>query len=326
MDCLVPWDWWLVGAAAVATFGGIGGREGTKLVAPATVVQAATRLTPEVVARAFMSVGLASEKTPISFPQDVSIDGKGWLAVLDLPYGKTYQKHAVAKRLEIASGLDVNQVRVFLDPDPVSERRVRLWVSDIDVFAQKPVPSPLVKAEKWDLWQGVPFGLDARERLITMPLVWSNPLVGAIPRMGKTFSARLPAAAAALDPHTRLYVFNGKGDRAWAPFEEVAHVYGSGIREEVVERLVNSLTDLVADMNSRYERMNSLPAEQCPEAKLTPALAQSRRMNMPLTVVAIDEIQRYLEHPKHGEKILDLLTDLVKVGPAAGIILVPATQ
>ena len=103
-------------------------------------------------------------------------------------------------------------------------------------------------------------------------------------------------------------------------------MYGSGIREEVVERLVNSLTDLVADMNSRYERMNSLPAEQCPEAKLTPALAQSRRMNMPLTVVAIDEIQRYLEHPKHGEKILDLLTDLVKVGPAAGIILVLATQ
>jgi hypothetical protein len=39
--------------------------------------------------------------------------------------------------------------QLVLDPDPVSERRVRLWVSDIDVFAQKPVPSPLVKAEKW---------------------------------------------------------------------------------------------------------------------------------------------------------------------------------
>jgi S-DNA-T family DNA segregation ATPase FtsK/SpoIIIE len=47
---------------------------------------------------------------------------------------------------------------------------------------------------------------------------------------------------------------------------------------------------------------------------------------MPLTLVAIDEIQRYLEHKDHGEKVLELLTDLVKVGPAAGIILVLATQ
>jgi S-DNA-T family DNA segregation ATPase FtsK/SpoIIIE len=46
----------------------------------------------------------------------------------------------------------------------------------------------------------------------------------------------------------------------------------------------------------------------------------------PLVLIAIDEVQRYFEHPMHGETIADLLTELVKVGPAAGYMLVLATQ
>jgi S-DNA-T family DNA segregation ATPase FtsK/SpoIIIE len=275
--------------------------------------------------RAFAAAGLAKDSDQISFAQPIQRDGKGWLAVLDLPYGKTFAQ-AATKREALASGLNVNAVMVFVDPDVLSARRVRLWVSDIDVFAQKPVASPLVKAEHFDFWQPIPFGVDARDRLVTLPLIWSSLLVGAIPRMGKTFSARIPAAAAALDPHVRLYVFNGKGDAAWRSFEQVAHVYGSGVRDEVVGLLVASLRELVADMNGRFERMATLPTDVCPDAKLTPALARNRRLDMPLTVLGMDEVQRYLEHPEHGEEILALLTDLAKVGPAAGIMLVLATQ
>lgn len=320
-----PGSVWLLGAAAVGALGATGRREDKPIVTPAVVTQSATRLVPGVVVRAFAAAGLASEKEPITFAQDIQRDGKGWLAVVDLPYGRTYRQ-AAKRQPEIASGLDVHQVTVFLDPDPVSERRVRLWVSDIDVFAQKPVVSPLVKAAKFDFWQPIPFGVDARDRLVTVPLVWSSLLVGAIPRMGKTFSARLVVAAGALDPYVRLYVFNGKGDRSWLPFAKVAHRYGSGIRDEVVELLVSSLRELVADMNDRFERMSKLPADVCPEDKLTPALSRNRRMNMPLTVLSIDEIQRYLEHPEHGETILALLVDLAKVAPAAGIMMVLATQ
>ena len=48
-------------------------------------------------------------------------------------------------------------------------------------------------------------------------------LVGAIPRMGKTFAARLPAAAAALDPWVQLFVFDGKGGKDYQPFELVRY-------------------------------------------------------------------------------------------------------
>jgi S-DNA-T family DNA segregation ATPase FtsK/SpoIIIE len=47
---------------------------------------------------------------------------------------------------------------------------------------------------------------------------------------------------------------------------------------------------------------------------------------MPLTGIWIDEVQRYLEHEKHGATIVNLLTDLVKVGPSVGIMAVLATQ
>jgi hypothetical protein len=62
------------------------------------------------------------------------------------------------------------------------------------------------------------------------------------------------------------------------------------------------------------------------QAKLTPAIARNKRLGTPLRLVCIDEVQRYLEHPDHGKTILELLTDLAKVGPAVGIMLVLATQ
>ena len=315
----------LAALAGAGILGWVGRRTDRPIVTPATLTQAVRKLTPDVVIRAFISAGLCREGDPVTFGQPIQRDGRGWLAVVDLPYGRHYGQ-AAAKREAIASGLDVSPVTVFTDPDGTSARRVRLWVSDVDVFAQKPVISPLAKAESFDLWQPVPFGLDPRDRPVALPLVWSSLLVGAIPRMGKTTAARLPAAAAALDPYARLLVWDGKGGTDWEPFAHLAHVYAAGVRESVVTHLVATLTELVADMNTRYERLRTLPRELCPEAKVTPAITRNRRLKMPLTLVAIDEVQRYLEHPDHGKTILALLTDLAKVGPAVGIMLLLATQ
>ena len=315
----------LAALAGAALLGWLGRRHDRPIVTPATLTQAVRKLTSDVVVRAFISAGLCREDGPVTFAQPIQRDGRGWLAVVDLPYGKHYRQ-AADRRDSIASGLDVSPVTVFTDPDGTSARRVRLWVSDVDVFAQKPVPSPLAKAETFDLWQPVPFGLDPRDRLVRLPLVWSSLLVGAIPRMGKTTAARLAAAAAALDPFARLLVWDGKGGADWEPFAQVAHVYAAGVRESVVVHLVATLVELVRDMNDRYERLRRLPRELCPEAKVTPAITRNKRLNMPLTLVAIDEVQRYLEHPEHGRTILAALTDLAKVGPAVGIMLLLATQ
>src|SRR5207245_924607 len=136
--------------------------------------------------------------------------------------------------------------------------------------------------------------------------------------MGKTYAARIAAAAAALDPHVRLLVFDGKGGKDWQPFEAVAHRYGSGVRRAVVEHLVQVLRELKKEMDRRYEVMRRLPDDRCPEGKLTPALSRDKRLNMPLIVLAIDEVQRYLEVDELGGIILVPLIGPAPAGPASG--------
>src|SRR5207248_1248477 len=110
--------------------------------------------------------------------------------------------------------------RPFLDPAVVVQRARKLTP---DLVTHAFQAAGLAKADRVDFWKGFRFGQDARKRPVRLAMVWSSLLVGAIPRMGKTFAARLPAAAGALDPWVQLFVFDGKGGKDWQPFELVAH-------------------------------------------------------------------------------------------------------
>jgi len=82
--------------------------------------------------------------------------------------------------------------------------------------------------------------------------------------------------------------------------------------------------------------MAALDDELCPESKITPAITRDPHLNMPITAVIIDEVQVFLENPTRqlvggkkttlGEYTADLLTYLVRKGPAAGIVVILATQ
>jgi hypothetical protein len=54
-----------------------------------------------------------------------------------------------------------------------------------------------------------------------------------------------PIGAAALDPHVRIYVTDGKGGQDWEAWETVADRYASGAD---VEDLVRGLEELKAEM------------------------------------------------------------------------------
>lgn len=71
--------------------------------------------------------------------------------------------------------------------------RVSTWVTDSDPYTTPPLRTPLLAVQRWDAWLPVPFGRDARDRRVDLPLVWKSLLVGAMPRQGKTFAARLAA-------------------------------------------------------------------------------------------------------------------------------------
>jgi S-DNA-T family DNA segregation ATPase FtsK/SpoIIIE len=317
----------------VLVFGAMGTPADRQWLDHATVPPTARRVTPDLLVRAFAAAKLCSLDAdrppgPIRFLSPIAHDGPGVRAVIDLPPGQTATE-ALARREKIAAGLDVDEFRVFLERlrgTAGSARRLVVWIADRDSYELNSPSSPLAQARVWDFWKPFPFGVDARGREVAVPLVWSSLLVGSIPRMGKTNAARLPAVAAALDPTTRMIVFDGKGGKDWKPFDQVAHFYAAGVRTAVVEALVRVLEDAVEDMGARYERMADLPDDICPEGKVTPHITRRSSYGMPLTVIFIDEVHRYLEHPEHGQTVYGLLTELAKAGPAAGYMLVLATQ
>lgn len=255
---------------------------------------------------------------------------RAWMVVADLPGGKKASA-AIAKREDIASAFGVDESQVHIERVRVSKSdgghagRFSLWISNEDPFGGAPVRTPLIKRESFDIWTDlVPVGLDARGRLVEIPMMWAALLVGAIPRQGKTFFIRNIALALALDPHVRHIVANGKGDRSWKSFKKIAHRYINGAGPDECKELLAALTEVQRDMNRRNSILDGLTDEECPEDKLTAELAKKHGMQP--TLIEVDELQRYLENPKYGDKILDLLVDIAKVGPSTGYILALATQ
>ncbi|MCZ4123893.1 cell division protein FtsK [Streptomyces sp. H39-S7] len=323
---------WMLALAAVivtTTFGWAGIPADRPLIESARVKFRNRKLTSDIVSRAFIAAGLTKPDQGVAFPRPIVPDGDGYRVTVDLPYGKTFA-HALKAHESLASGIDVAPTQVFLDKDVTSARRVSMWVANQDPLAVPAGPSPLITAERVDFWKPFPWGRDERGNEVAVTMLWLSLLVGAVPRQGKTFSARTIALAAALDPYVRLIVFDGKASPDWRNFAKVAHRIGFGIVPkngiDPVLHLINALTELKADVEDRYHRLSELPLHLCPEGKLTPELSRNKAMNMPLTMVVIDEVQEYLQHPEHGKTILDLLVYLARVAPAVGVSVMNSTQ
>jgi S-DNA-T family DNA segregation ATPase FtsK/SpoIIIE len=126
--------------------------------------------------------------------------------------------------------------------------------------------------------------------------------VGAIPRQGKTFAIRLPAAGLILDPHTRLYVFDGKGGKDWDAAEQVAYRFVRGDELDHAYAVRDHLAELMAEVQSRFARMATLDDDVCPESKITPAMSRDPDLGMPITAVIIDEVHVFQANPTR-EKI-----------------------
>lgn len=293
---------------------------------------------PQVLVDAFRDAKLVGKDETLRLVERAHRQGDGWAITVDLPATRK-AADVIKNRDALASALAVDEVQLIVER--VRGRgghagRVAMWVADEDPYAGPPTATPLTSAQHWDAWKPVPFGRDARGRRVALPLVWTSLLVGAIPRQGKTFAARLPAAGLILDPHTRLYVYDGKGGKDWKAAETVAYRFVCGDEPAHVEAVRDGLVELVAETQARFARMAELDDDLCPESKITPQISRDRGLNMPITAVIIDEVQVYLEDSTRqdvGERkttlggyIAELLTYLAKKGPAAGIIVILATQ
>lgn len=292
------------------------------------------RLTSDLIVDALGSLGLGGlnqaiskhGSKAISFVSPIVRDGAGWRAEIDLPGGVTASE-VIDRRDKLASGLRRSLGKVWPEADSeVHSGRLVLYVADKALSQAKPTPWPLEKAGKVNIFESFPIGVDQRGRTVTANLMFALVLIGAVPRQGKTFLQRLLVLAAALDPRVKLYLFDLKGGADWLPLRHVAHALRIGDDPEDIAYVLAALRDLRTEMRRRYKLLKSLPLELCPESKVTDELASDKSLDLGPIVVALDECGLAFGHSEHGKEITEICEDLGKRGPAAGIILMPATQ
>lgn len=306
------------------------------LIRGATVKPKFRKLRSDIVLRAYYAAGLGH---PEKEGQQVEFDGVmsrdkfnvGSQVDVSLPFGKTFED-AMERRGRIASGLDVTLAQVQLKRSPKSQRSHRLWVADEDPLAISPGKTPLLKLNLTDVWQPAPLGLDLQSQKVSVPLMWQSILVGAMPRQGKTFTARQLAGFVALDPYVRLSVFDFKGSPDWTEFAKVAWSFGFGLlpdeNGDPIENLKKTLYQAQHEVQVRNRKLRELPPEICPEGKLTREIARDLRYKMPVWVIVLDEFQDGFDSgdEENDEEISALLCDLIRKGPSVGIIFIDATQ
>ncbi len=329
-------DWLLtlsVGAVVMA-LGYAGQAEDAPVINRAVELPKAQKLTSDIVLRALAALSISQINQAIAkgrdgfvFTAPITRDGPGWRAEGDLPYGVTVSD-VMDRRDRLASGLRRPLGCVWPEavPDEHTGRLV-LWVGDQDMSKAKQPAWPLAKSGSVDLFKPVAFGTDQRGRWVEVTLMYIAGIVGAIPRMGKTFLLRLLLLIAALDPRAELHTYDLKGTGDLDPVgEKCSHRHRAGEDDEDIEYAIQDLRALREELRRRAKMIRSLPRDICPESKVTSELASKPKLGLHPIVVGVDECQVWFEHPKYGAEFEEICTDLVKRGPATGITLLLATQ
>ncbi len=331
---LLPWPAWIpIGLVAVVLLARHGRPEGRPIVRAAVVPAGYAAPTPESVSRALAATGIPALAKAVAdagclplIAPGVGRDGPGWRLALDLPPGVTVDEVA-ERRDKLASGLRRPMACVWPEGEQDEHPgRLVLYICDQSLNKVRQPAWPLAGASRASLFSPMPFGFNQRLRPVTLTLMYANLLIGAISRMGKTASMRNVLLAAALDPLAELHVWELKGTGDLDPLAHVAHAFGSGADDETIEGALADLRKVHAELDRRARVIKGLPAAVCPQRKVTPELAARKGLRLHPLVYAVDECQEAFSHPRYKAEFEELCLQLIRRGPALGIMLVLATQ
>nr|WSX52216.1 cell division protein FtsK [Streptomyces sp. NBC_00974] len=302
-------------------------------VPPLRVDMSAQQLNDALRAASLLKNGKGDDDGPrVSCVMGPVRDGRGWAVIFDLPRGggKT-ASDVLAKREVLAQELGVDEIQIVMSRVRAAQGgnagRVSMWVADDDPYLADPIPSPLVKLERFSVWEPVPFGQDARGTRIEVPVVWQSMFFGGLPRRGKTFTQRLLTAAGLLDPWVRHYVADFKGGQDWIQMRQVAHRLVLGAEDDAIAAFKALLQELLTEMERRFAILRELPTSVCPEGKLTPYIVE--KYKMPFVFFTVDELQECfiaIGDEKERKAVIDDMARIARRGPAAGFISNYASQ
>ena len=333
MAAFAPWWAWTLAAVVLFAAFALAGRPAGKTIMTRAEIPAQVQPPDnDVIVRALGSIGIAEINKAIAagafppLPNPVREDGPGWRAEIDLPYGVTATQ-VIDRREQLASGLRRPLGAVW--PEPVSHEhagRLELWVGRADISKARPPAWPLLRSGQFDVFGELPFGTDVRGRVVKVPMIYHNWLIGSIPRQGKTASVRVLNCATALDPLVEKWTHELKGSGDLDPMEQISHRFVSGIDDASIAYAAESLKLLKAEIQRRTERLRALPRELCPDKRVTRQIAAKRALKLWPIECTIDECQNLFSHEKYGKQAGEDATWIIKIGPAFGVYLILATQ
>ncbi|WP_405971679.1 cell division protein FtsK [Streptomyces sp. NBC_00988] len=321
-------------SSVVMALGFAGRKADDPVIHRAVELPKAVKLTSDIVLRALGALGIPAinqaqgkGRDGFEFTAPITRDGPGWRAEGNLPYGVTVTD-VIERRDRLASGLRRPLGCVWPEAVPNEHTgHLVLWVGDQDMSTSKKPKWPLLTSGSVNLFKPVAYGTDQRGRWVDVTLMYIAGIIGAIPRMGKTFLLRLLLLIAALDPRAELHTYDMKGTGDLDPVgNAVSHRHAAGDDDEAIEYCLNDFRALREELRRRTKVIRSLPRDICPESKVTSELADKRSLGLHPIVIGVDECQVLFEHPKHKDEFEEIATDLVKRGPATGIVLLLATQ
>lgn len=328
---LLPvWALWTVAGVAVEVLGWVGKPVDKPIAKPATLAAGAPGpLRAPFVMDALCSLGVGGMRNPtdIGLLFDVARVGPGYQCDLELPRGVD-ASDVLEKRSQLSAALRRELGTVWPSVGKRHQGHLVLYVADEPMSTARQARWPLLKDGAVNVFAPAPAFTDQRGVWVPITLAYTSGVIGAVPRMGKTFYLRELLLLAGLDPRCKVYAIDLKGTGDLSPTALFAHFYSVGDEDDEIGEQLVAMRALRQEMRRRMKVLRGLSHEECPDNKVTSGLADRRELGLEPIFVGVDECQCWFNHAEKAirEEFITICEDLVKRGPALGIMCYFATQ
>lgn len=290
-----------------------------------------TPLTNDIVLEALCSLGIPkmgpNDSDKLELLYGVKPTRAGYNIDITLPRGVTATS-VMEKRQELSSALQRSIDTVWPSVGPRHEGHLVLFISHEGMSIAKQKEWPLLKSGSVDLFDPIPMFTDQRGDWVDLRIATTSGVVGATPRMGKTFFLRELGLVAALDVRAEIYTFELKGTGDMSSHKLFAHYYSDSDEEEDIAEHLQVMRKLRVERKRRAKVIRELPDERCPRSEVTTELASDRALGLHPILVIVDECQTWTEFKITAmqNEFVSIIEELVRKGPAVGIQVFLATQ
>lgn len=256
-------------------------------------------------------------------PPMIDARGKWWSVKLRLPLGASVAAVGKAKDL-LAHNLGCRPPELFIEADADDPTVLELCRLEPGVL-REPVPEhPLLHEGATDFWKGFPVGITPRGTPVVCPVNERNFVVTGAMGSGKTTLVVDLLLAAILDPLVDIDVFVFAENNDYDALKPCLNTLVKGDTKDTVERCIEHLTELQADLNTRGKLLHQHGVSSVNQAGRD---LVGREPGLRPRIVVIDECQAFFrqDSPAERQAIVNMMVRFYSAARKYGVVCLFAT-